>query len=101
MNTEMTDEQRIAPCRIHYEAWATSAGFPSLEVALATGRRTTHCGLPTVEGGFLFLFRSGILLAVLEAVLPVFHEDGSHEAWGDRDVPWNRGVSLGPRSAYP
>jgi hypothetical protein len=69
MNTEMTDEQRIAPCRIHYEAWATSAGFPSLEVALATGRRTTHCGLPTVEGGFLFLFRSGILLAVLEAVV--------------------------------
>lgn len=30
------------------------------------------------SGGSMFSF-----------VLPVFHEDGSHEAWGDRDVPWN------------
>ena len=30
MNTEMTDEQRIALCRLHYEAWAGSAGFPLL-----------------------------------------------------------------------
>ena len=69
MNSGLTDDQRIALCRLHYEAWATSAGFASLEAALAKGRRTTHCGLPTVEGGFMFLFRSGILLTVLEAIV--------------------------------
>ena len=27
---------------------------------------------------------------VFSYVLPEFNEDGSHEPWGDRDVPWNQ-----------
>ena len=52
--------------------------FDPLYASVKDRRNATARSSLDLSGGSMFSF-----------VLPVFHEDGSHEAWGDRDVPWN------------
>lgn len=85
----MNEEARLSIIRLHYDAWAKTAGFQSLEDALKAGTKSHHCGLITIEGGIIF--RSGIILSLLEALVageietiePVL--DNLPVAWKDSD----------------
>jgi hypothetical protein len=72
------DEDRAEWVRVRAEL---KASFPDFD-ALYAERKDSHnkCARANLDNS------NGVLFSYF---LPEFHEDGRHEPWGDRDVPWN------------